>query len=145
MASISSTISLLLRYIGLLNGKTVHTTGDETIAGTKNFSGTLQAGGYTAEAVVESGDGYIRYSSGLQICWGTAPLNGPITSTNKKVTYPKPFAANKNHVVLTTLNANVGLDIPVGVGWESDSHFMIGTSGAAATGHTTWIAIGWWK
>lgn len=55
MASITSAISLLLRYIDLLNGKTVHTTGDETIAGTKDFSGTLQVGGYTAEAVVEMG------------------------------------------------------------------------------------------
>lgn len=145
MASISSFAKLLLRYIGLLDGKTVHTTGDEAIAGVKNFSGTLQARGYPAEAVVESGNGYIRYSSGLQICWGTATLDGNITSTKKKVTYPKPFAAEKNHIVLTTLNANVGLDIPVGVGWESDRYFMIGTSGAASTAHTGWVAIGWWK
>lgn len=145
MASITSTISLLLRYIGLLDGKTVHTTGDETIAGVKNFTGELQAGGFLIEAVVERGYDYIRYASGLQICWGTATLNGSITSTNKKVTYPKPFAAGKNHIVLTTLNANVGLHIPVGVGWESDSYFMIGTSGAETTGHSGWIAIGWWK
>lgn len=145
MASISSFTKLLLRHIGLLDGKTVHTTGDETIAGTKNFSGTLQAGGHPVEVVVEKGDDYIRYSSGLQICWGTATLNGNITSTKKKVTYSKSFAANKNHIVLTTFNANIGIEIPVGVGWETDRYFMIGTSGAASTGHTGWIAIGWWK
>ena len=37
------------------------------------------------EAVVESGDGYIRYSNGIQLCWGTATLNGPATATNKRV------------------------------------------------------------
>lgn len=145
MASITSLVSLLLRHIGLLDGKTVHTTGDETIAGTKNFTGILRAGGYPVETVVDKGNGYIRYSSGLQICWGTATLNGSITSTKKKVTYPKSFDANKAHIVLTTLNANVGLHIPVGVGWESNSYFMIGTSGEETTGHTGWIAIGWWK
>lgn len=39
------------------------------------------------EAVVESGDGYIRYSNGIQLCWGTATLNGPATATNKRITF----------------------------------------------------------
>ena len=39
------------------------------------------------EAVVESGDGYIRYSNGIQLCWGTATLNGPATATNKESTF----------------------------------------------------------
>ena len=37
------------------------------------------------EAVVESGDGYVRYSNGIQLCWGTATLNGPATATNKRI------------------------------------------------------------
>lgn len=37
------------------------------------------------EAVVESGDGYIRYNNGIQLCWGTATLNGPVTATNKRI------------------------------------------------------------
>lgn len=41
MASITSMITLLLRYIGLLDGKTVHTTGDETISGAKTFTEKL--------------------------------------------------------------------------------------------------------
>lgn len=143
MASISSTISLLLRYIGLLNGKTVHTTGDETIAGTKNFSGTLQVGGYTAEAVVKSGDGYIRYSSGLQICWGIVNLNGPVTSTNKRITFPVNFKSTP--VIFTTNNANVG-NIPIGVGWETATSFTIGTlNNTPTTAHTGWLAIGMWE
>lgn len=143
MASITSTISLLLRYIGLLNGKTVHTTGDETIAGTKNFSGTLQAGGHPIEAVVESGNGYIRYVSGVQMCWGRVKVNGAITETNTKVTYPVAFKLTP--AVLTTGNANY-LGYNVMVGWETATSFTIGTtSEAPAVGETNWLAIGLWK
>lgn len=141
MASITSTISLLLRYIGLLNGKTVHTTGDETIAGTKNFSGTLQAGGRPIEAVVESGKGYIRYASGVQMCWGRVKVNGPITGTKTKVTFPVAFKATP--VVLTTGNANY-LGYNVVVGWETATSFTIGTSNESSTvGETNWFAIGY--
>ena len=143
MASITSTISLLLRYIGLLNGKTVHTTGDETIAGTKNFSGTLQAGGHPIEAVVESGNRYIRYASGVQMCWGRVKVNGAITETNTKVTYPVAFKLTP--AVLTTSNANY-LGYNVMVGWETATSFTIGTtSEAPAVGATNWFAIGYWK
>lgn len=143
MASISSFTKLLLRHISLLDGKTVHTTGDETIAGTKNFSGTLQAGGYTAEAVVESGARYIRYSSGLQICWGRVTVNGPITETKTKVTFPVAFKSTP--AVLTTGNANY-LGYNVAVGWETATSFTIGTINNASTvGDTNWFAIGLWE
>lgn len=143
MASITSTITLLLRHIGLLDGKTVHTSDDETITGTKNFTGTLQAGGYPVEAVVESGDGYIRYASGIQMCWGRTTLNGPITSTNKLVTFPKAF--NASPAVVTCSNANY-LGMIVMVGWESKTSFTIGTrSGETSTGETNWIAYGTWE
>ena len=143
MASITSAISLLLRYIDLLNGKTVHTTGDETIAGTKDFSGTLQVGGYTAEAVVESGDGFIRYASGIQMCWGRVKVNGAITTKNKKVTFPVAFKSTP--AVLTTGNANY-LGYNVMVGWETATSFTIGTtSEAPAVGETNWFAIGLWE
>lgn len=143
MASISSLVSLLLRHIGLLDGKTVHTTGDEAIAGVKNFSGTLQAGGHPIEAVVESGNGYIRYASSVQMCWGRAKVNGPISSTNTKVTFPVAFRLIP--AVLTTSNANyLGCDVMVG--WETTTSFTIGTSNnSSAVGETNWLAIGYWK
>lgn len=143
MASITSTISLLLRYIGLLNRKTVHTTGDETIAGVKNFSGTLQAGGHPIEAVVESGNRYIRYASGVQMCWGRVKVNGAITETKTKVTFPVAFKLTP--AVLTTGNANY-LGYNVVVGWETATSFTIGTlNEASAVGETNWFAIGLWK
>lgn len=143
MASISSLVSLLLRHIGLLDGKTVHTTGDEAIAGVKNFSGTLQAGGHPIEAVVESGNGYIRYASGVQMCWGRVKVNGPITATGKKVTFPVAFKLTP--AVLTTGNANF-LGYNVVVGWETATSFTIGTfGGSSVVGETNWFAIGYWK
>ena len=143
MASISSLMSLLLRHIGLLDGKTVHTTGDEAIAGVKNFSGTLQAGGHPIEAVVKSGNGYIRYASGVQMCWGRVKVNGPITETKTKVTFPVAFKLTP--AVLTTGNANF-LGYAVMVGWETAASFTIGTSGeSSAVGETNWFAIGYWK
>ena len=44
MASIQSVVDLLTKYINLLHGKNVHIEGDQTIAGVKNFTGTLQGG-----------------------------------------------------------------------------------------------------
>lgn len=143
MASITSTITLLLRHIGLLDGKTVHTSDDETITGAKNFTGTLQAGGYPVEAVVESGDRYIRYASGVQMCWGRVKVNGAISNTKTKVTFPVAFKLTP--AVLITSNANY-LGYNVMVGWETATSFTCGTSGESSTvGETNWFAIGHWK
>lgn len=91
---------------------------------------------------------YIRYSSGLQICWGVLNLNGPISATNKRITFPVAFTALP--AILTTQNANTGYYPagyhPIGIGWESSTAFSIGTlDNFNAIGITEWIAIGPWK
>lgn len=114
----------------------------------KKSGGTMTGGltlsdGSAAEGVVASGDNYVRYASGLQICWGYVGLNGQITATNMRVTFPAPFIVNP--VILTTLNANIG-NIPIGIGWESTTAFSIGSLNSInTTQHTEWIAIGLWK
>ena len=86
---------------------------------------------------------YIRYSSGLQICWGVLSLSGPVAETNKRITFPVAFSAVP--AILTTYNANLGLH-PIGIGWESPTAFSIGTmDNFNSTGNTSWIAIGSWK
>jgi hypothetical protein len=86
---------------------------------------------------------YIRYSSGLQICWGVLSLSGPVTATNKRITFPVAFSAVP--AIITTYNANIGLH-PIGIGWESATAFSIGTmDNFNSTGNTSWIAIGPWK
>lgn len=118
------------------NGKWVFhvkaTTGEVYIGGTKCLG-----------FVVASGSNYVRFGDGTQICWGGVGLNGAITDSNVRVTYPLPFGENPK--VFTTLNANIGIHIPVGVGWETSTSFTIGTSGTSSTGHTSWLAIGRWK
>ena len=60
----------------------------------KKSGGTMTGGltlsdGSAAEGVVASGTGYIRYASGLQICWGSNVI--ATASSNRTFTFAKPF------------------------------------------------------
>ena len=121
------------------------------LVGTSDGSLTWTGGGNPSTGHIEIVDssslsssiGYIRYSSGLQICWGGLSLSGPLTATNKRITFPVAFSELPS--ILTTYNANIGLH-PIGIGWESATAFSIGTmDNFNSTGHTSWIAIGPWK
>lgn len=121
------------------------------LVGTSDGALTWTGGDYSSSGEIEIVDSsnfsdytsYIRYSSGLQICWGYVSLNGPITATNKRITFPVAFTTKP--AILTTHNANAG-DTPIGVGWESTTAFSIGTvNGSSSTSLTSWIAIGTWK
>ena len=96
------------------------------------------------EAVAESGDGYIRYSNGIQLCWGTATLNGPVTATSKRVYFPQAFISG-TVTVYTTHDTNVERAL-ADVGWVSNTAFSIGTlDNSGSTIHTGWLATGRWK
>lgn len=121
------------------------------LEGTSDGALTWTGGDYSSSGKIEivyssnfSNDTrYIRYSSGLQICWGYVSLNGPITATNKRITFPVAFITKP--AILTTYNANAG-NTPIGIGWESTTAFSIGTvNGSSSTSNTSWIAIGAWK
>ena len=94
--------------------------------------------------VAASGSDYTRFTDGMQICWGRVSPANSITSTEKYVSFPIPFAENAK--VLTTMNANMG-GVPVQVGWESSTGFTIGCgwNGLGGGGETSWFAIGRWK
>ena len=103
------------------------------------------------ESVVASGENYVRYDSGIQVCFGTTDLiNVPTnTDTSTLVTFPVPFIDNKYVVNFTTefVNSN---------GWRYNS---ICTSGKTTTQaylyiyitndvyncKFDWIAVGYWK
>lgn len=124
------------------------------LVGTSDGSLTWTGGNYSSRGDIEIVDSldtlseygkvkYIRYSSGLQICWGVMNLNGPVTATNKRITFPVAFTAIP--AILTTYSANIGVH-PVGIGWESSTAFSIGTmDNFSSTGNTSWIAVGAWK
>ena len=71
----------------LLDGKTIDT----------DANGNMTYDSHIVDTIEEQGDGYIRYSNGLQICWGIIkgtlfePFNGHY---GKLVSYPKSFLAN---------------------------------------------------
>ena len=110
---------------------------DELLAGKLGLHDTADNG------VVASGSNYVRLGDGTQICWGLVQLNGVITDSKVRVTYPLAFSEIPR--VFSTLNANVGVAIPIGIGWETNTSFSIGTSGPDSTGSTNWLAIGRWK
>ena len=96
------------------------------------------------EVVVKSGDGYIRYNNGIQLCWGTVTLSGPATATNKRVYFPQAFKSG-TVTVYTTHDTNVECAL-ADVGWVSNTAFSIGTlDNSGSIVHTGWLATGRWK
>lgn len=57
-------------------------------------SGKLTWDGKDILCVSESGSNYIRFSNGLQICWGSVTIS--TASTGLAVTFPKAFSATPN-------------------------------------------------
>ena len=99
---------------------------------------------YRTEVTMPNGhnQNYIRFNSGLQIVWGSAQVNG-IISSSKTVTYTVPFS--QQAVVVISNDANVNLANSVGVGWQSSTGFAVGSNSSNANGVAFWIAIGPWK
>ena len=100
---------------------------------------------WMAAGVVASGSNYVRFGDGTQICWGWTTPAPNISSTEKYVSFPIPFAEDAR--VLTCSNANMG-GTPVQVGWETSTGFVIGCGWngiQSSGGDTSWLAIGRWK
>lgn len=93
------------------------------------------------KCVVVSGDGYVRFGDGTQICWGVAIVNGQISETNVRVSYPLAFVNTPS--VVAGSNWNIG-NAPVCIGWEKSTSFSIGL-GQPGNGISRWVAIGRWK
>lgn len=91
--------------------------------------------------IATSGSGYTRFTDGTQICWGTAIVNGQVSETNVKVSYPLAFADTPS--IVAGSNWNIG-NTPVCIGWENATSFSIGL-GQPGTGISRWLAIGRWK
>lgn len=91
--------------------------------------------------IATSGSGYTRFTDGTQICWGTAIVNGQVSETNVKVSYPLAFADTPS--IVAGSNWNIG-NTPVCIGWENSTSFSI-ELGQPGTGISRWLAIGRWK
>lgn len=102
--------------------------------------------------IVAKGDDYIRFGSGLQLCWGTA-IEVPMTKTTTsgpfghlgevQVNFPAVFEANPV-VFLSSLSGPQYGD--VGSYWQSRWNFsLLMTSSDTNTRHANYLAIGRWK
>ena len=133
----------------------VDLTNNQTVGGIKTFSNAPVVGsinldgksidtdandnmtfnGHIVDTIEEQGEGYIRYSNGIQICWGLGEY-----SNNTTITYPRTFIAPN----MMSVQVNCGIpNVTVGAtNWFAES-FLLSISTASAW--VSWLAIGRWK
>ena len=93
------------------------------------------------DVIEEQGDGYIRYSNGLQICWGWVES---VHNTNLvSVTYPKSFA-DGSPTVTATVHVQDTNQIAT-LRTNNPTYFEVWRSEVAYYAYINWIAIGRWK
>lgn len=127
-----------------LRGKNTNVTGQEgaVVIGTNNGSsscnltllpnGTATWGNKEIDTIEEQGNNYVRYASGLQICWG---VYSKTTAGNSTINFPKAFASDPGVTVSgqsTIMNAG---------GWTRSYVYINNTN----QGSFTYNAIGRWK
>ena len=106
--------------------------------------------------IVESGDGYIKYSDGTMICYGTSDITAQITNPwgsgyygNVKVnpTFAKTFISPPT--ISATIRTTGNLAIVAGMSTSTTkitAIFLITfASQSSYTGKLDWVAIGKWK
>ena len=102
-------------------------------------NGSLSWDAKEVERVTTSGPNYIRYESGVQICWGYSQPN----STQRPLTLPMPFM-DVSYVVVPTAFWGSTSNIPTtAYGNKTNTGFTLYVSDSVA--YADWIAIGRWK
>lgn len=109
-----------------------------------NSSGSATWNGKEVERVNASGTGYIRYESGLQICWGTASGSGD--ASGKTVTFPVTFNASPSVQVTSAKNTTTTNPVNIQINsYTTNFIFYISINGTWTTGNVNWFAVGYWK
>ena len=80
------------------------------------------------DTIEEQGNGYIRYSNGLQFCWGLGEYDD-----GQVVSYAKAFSAGPSVVASSTANPT---------NWKNENFTISVYSGH---NYACWQAIGYWK
>ena len=92
------------------------------------------------DVVVEKGENYIRYDSGLQICFGeVSAMAGP----TKEFWLPKPFKDDDSVFITLTPYWNVTTMELTNI-YRDRFYVTVGLS-AGNDGLISYKAIGWWK
>lgn len=114
----------------------VHSSGNENVAGVKTFGDGIVSNiinGKTPELIEEQGTGYIRYSNGLQICWGA--FQG-VTTSVKTISFPKSFIQEPSLSVY-------GSAVVVSPDWGKELFYVHGEETSYSA--FSYQAIGRWK
>lgn len=118
----------------------------------------LLSGGFIIEDFGSNDDGsWVRWSNGLQVCWGTNifPAEGWAGSgdkwylTGQSLTFPATFDSEPTFLGTTR-------DAAIAARSAKLANFNVGTSGitsmsfngwgtASGSFYLHWVAIGWWK
>jgi hypothetical protein len=141
MANPTSKLNLVINGIttqlDIHDANAVDLTNNQTVGGIKTFSnapvvnsisldgktidtdanGNMTYDSHIVDTIEEQGDGYIRYSNGLQICWGTVIWQsacsrawGSLYETSPmNESYAKSFVNTPSVSVLGTIETNSGL------------------------------------
>lgn len=119
---------------------------DDTVSTLNGYAnGVLQWNNKEIERLEASGNGFIRYANGLQMCYGDCRPNDRVSNSSTYVTFAVPFANNCIPTILISPNANNNTVVPT-IGWETNLGFHCGVlSGSSGNGVNKWFAIGWWK
>lgn len=105
-----------------------------------NVTGSLSIAGNAVETVVASGSNYIRYDSGLQICWDT--VSG-ITLSGVTLTFPAPFANTSYAVLAFASGYNVNAN---GIGYTSKTiTSVVLNRGSETSAAANYLIVGYWK
>ena len=138
VGSSTKNIKMLYTKGASLDGKTIDTDANDNMTFDSHIVDTIE----------EQGDGYIRYSNGLQICWTTNTL--VTQSSSGTWTYPKTFisvpcilwqATGNNTVYIDAVNSG---DISSSNAVFIPSRYMNGSVVTAPYG-VNGLAIGRWK
>ena len=113
--------------------------------------GTLTWGGKEVERVNSSGDGYIRYESGLQICWGSYQVSSGTQVS--EVVFPVPFLSKSSYVPnansLTKGNINLicvrDANSANGEKMTVQAYLQGNTTAPTTNYYVAWSARGKWK
>lgn len=82
---------------------------------------------------------YRKYASGWVEQGGRVQLNGELSATNKRITFPVVME-NTQYTSNICNNANPG--VVAYIGWESTTEMSVGTLSGAASGWTSWEVRG---
>ena len=120
---------------GTFNLKANDGTNSAMLTGHPN--GALTWGGKNVERVYASGTNYIRYESGVQICWGHTTA----TTAGTTVSFGVAFKDTNYIVVDQAMGATLG----AGISDKTTTNVKIMSSHATTNAAVEWIAIGLWK